>query len=580
MLDVLSVPTSDSLEQWAANIRTMRAELGWPEASATVRVHESGAALAFAAPEDQLYTATEVNEWAWQSLTSEASVANDMAPLAPGHPALWDFKLAALTLHFMARAEQQPTVMALLEAADQHGLPLFRDDENLSIGAGLGSQTWIIEALPEPDKVPWHSLCDIPKALITGSNGKTTTVRLVAAMCASQGLTPGFNCTDGIFVGGECVELGDYSGPGGARTVLRNRRVQSAILEVARGGILRRGLAVRGANVAAVTNISPDHFGEYGVHSLSDLADAKLVVARALGQAGLLVLNADDVTLIAKSKAVTCSLAWFALEHSHPQLMAHRALGGRTCAVVDGRLVMNRDGAAHDLGLIHEMPLTAGGAAHYNIANIAGAVLVASALGVSPSHIAQVLARFGASRHDNPGRLERWTLNELEVLVDYAHNPEGLAGLLAVATQIRHDHHSHQSHQSHQNGRLGLLLGQAGNREEEAIRSLAQTAAGARPDRVVLKDLDSYLRGREPGEVPSILRDELMNQGLPEDRVITILSEVEAVRSLLAWARPGDVLVLPVHTLAAREQVATWLDHLDAQKWVPGNPLMDLQSKE
>ncbi len=158
------------------------------------------------------------------------------------------------------------------------------------------------------EQVPWAELRDVPAAIVTGSNGKTTTVRLLAACARAHGWRDGYNCTDGMFVAGEQIESGDYSGPVGTRTVLRDARVEAAILETARGGILRRGLAADSARVAAViTNVRSDHFGEYGIHDLAGLADVKLVVASAIDDTGLLVLNADDPML--RSRADSISIA-------------------------------------------------------------------------------------------------------------------------------------------------------------------------------------------------------------------------------------------------------------------------------
>jgi len=527
-------------------VRAMMAALGWPEREFAVHRHRSGASLAFAAPEDQLLTATEINEWAWQSIAANA--ADFPPPQAPGHPASWDDDAAERTLRLMARGEANPAAVALMQSAATQHLPFFFDDEGLTIGAGEGSLTWANDALPAD--VPWRDLHDIPTVLVTGSNGKTTTVRLLSAMFEKAGRRSGFNCTDGVFVGNECVASGDYSGPNGARRVLRDRRVQTAVLETARGGILRRGLAVHRADAAIVTNISPDHFGEYGVHDLSDLADAKLVLARAIGDDGVLVLNADDPLLLAKSSALSCPLAWFSLDDAHPRLLAHRREGGATCGVADGVMWLDLHGERHRLGDVDAMPLTMAGSARYNIANIAGAALVAACMDIATQTIAEVLADFGASRQDNPGRLERWQINGASVLLDYAHNPEGLSGLLGVARSVV----------AKTQGRLGLLLGQAGNRDDDAIRELARTAAAARPDFVVLKDLDGYMRGRGIGEVPQILRDALLVNGMADSNLRTILPEVEAAQAMLAWAQPGDVVVLPVHNLAARGVVVAWLD--------------------
>ncbi|MBK8724715.1 MAG: Mur ligase [Holophagaceae bacterium] len=526
----------------------MRRHLGWPAGPIVARSHASGTALAFAAPEDQLYAATEVNEWAWQRALEQTSGALYPRPLAPAHPAVWDEAAAAATLLALAAAEANPGLMVLLREGRRLGLPVLLDDATLTLGAGVRHRSWTMAALPTVEAVPWKGLRGIPIALVTGSNGKTTSVRLLAAMAAAQGWTTGHTCTDGIHVGGELLEAGDYSGPGGARAVLRNARVEAAILETARGGILRRGLAVDRAAVALVTNVTPDHFGEYGIHSVEELADAKLVVARALGPEGLLVLNADDAMLATRGTGLACGLGWFALDDGHPRLAAHRTSGGATCGARLGRLRLHWQGVDHDLGAVAALPLSAGGTAAYNVSNLAGAALAAAGLGIDPLVIGAVLATFGSLRSDNPGRLERWQFGGITVFMDYAHNPEGLEGLLKVATAGRGT------------GRLGLLLGQAGNRGDAAIQELAGSAARFQPDLVVLKDLEGFMRGRAPGEVPSILRAELLRLGQPVDSMRTVLPEAEGARELLEWARPGDTVVLPVHGPAARVRLEADLD--------------------
>ena len=536
----------------------MRARLGWPDEEVCSDRHDSGAVLCFAAPVDQLLAATEVNEWAWLSALGEAALLP--VPLSPAHPSLLDEVSAAATLVSVAAAERQPLQRAIAQAAAQHALPVFEDDDGISVGAGSGSHFWPAgQSLPAAELVPWAALHDIPTLLVTGSNGKTTTVRLVAAICNTAGLAAGFNCTDGVFIAGEQVQRGDYSGPSGARQVLRDTRAQVAVLETARGGILRRGLAVRRANAAIITNLSRDHFGEYGMHDLSRLADAKFVVARALDADATLVLCADDPLLVQKSAGVQARLAWFALDQATVQ--ARIARGETVCAVSDGQLLLwqRRDGSGEarvvdDLGPVASMPLTLQGAARYNIANIAGAALLANVIGIPSPLIAATLSTFGNERSDNPGRLERWKIGGRSILLDYAHNPDGLAGLLAVAGTLRGAH-----------GRLGLLLGQAGNRDDNALAELAAVAASAQPSLIVLKDLDGYMRGRGVGEVPEVLHSLLLQSGIRAECVRTVLTEVEAAQSLVEWAQPGDVVVLPVHNLDARQRVVRWLDELDAE---------------
>src|SRR6202030_2520659 len=177
------------------------------------------------------------------------------------------------------------------DAAAAHGLPHVVDESDLTLGAGAGGRSYALTALPDAADVSWQELRDIPTAIVTGSNGKTTTVRLLAACARAHGWHAGYNCTDGVFLDDEVLATGDYSGPAGARMVMRERRTEAAILETARGGILRRGIAVSQANTALITNVSSDHFGEYGIHDLAGLAEVKLAVAAAVAPDGLLVVR-------------------------------------------------------------------------------------------------------------------------------------------------------------------------------------------------------------------------------------------------------------------------------------------------
>jgi cyanophycin synthetase len=532
------------------------------------RVHASGASLVLAAPVDALFVATEVNEWAlcaalleqdrtrWGHLESALIAAALEDAVDPGAlivPVLEE-RRAFARFERLVQREASPQLRSLLGAARVHGLPHVLDDDALTLGAGAGGRDFALAALPAAAAVPWHELRDIPTAIVTGSNGKTTTVRLLAACTQAHGWPTAYCCTDGVFLAARTLESGDYSGPAGARRVMRERAAQAAIVETARGGILRRGIAVSRAHVALVTNVSADHFGEYGIDDLAGLADVKLSVAGVLTDAGLLVLNADDAQLVAKADGLAqrfgrCPrLGWFALDADLPALRAHRARGGPTCGVRGGRLILNHAGAEHDLGAVAAMPLSVEGSAEYNVANLAGAALAAAQLEVPPALIAGVFARFGASAADNFGRMMRFERDGVLILVDYAHNPDGLRGLLRVAEHLRG-----------QKGRLGMLLGHAGNRLDAEIEALADTAAEFHPALIVVKENEAQLRGRQPGEIPRVIHAALRRAGLPESSLPVRMSELEAVRCALEWAQPGDVLVLPVHSPAARAAVLALL---------------------
>lgn len=553
-LEVLggAIPSDLLLRTWQGHVRTACVFLQWALPEFVIRKHQSGASLVFSAPADQLYAGTEINEWAW--LKTVTCVQENYSPAMPS---LVDDAAALETLKKISVAEANPHLLALISAATSKHLPTFNDDEFFSIGEGQGSQTWLMEALPEVESIDWKKSARIPTALITGSNGKTTTTRLVAAMCREQGWHTGHNCTDGLFLDGVCYEAGDYSGPMGARSILRNRQVQAAILETARGGILRRGLGVQNTNVAAVTNISADHFGEYGIHDLSGLADVKLTVARALNDDGVLVLNADDETLMQKAGRFSCRHAYFSMHENNAYIADLKRHGGIVCELLNGHLYLN----GFDLGAITDMPLSMSGSAQYNVENLAAAACIAFSLGVELPAIKTTALRFGSQNSDNPGRLQRWQVGGASVLIDYAHNPEGLQGFLSIV----------QNQQA--TGRLALLLGQAGNREDADIRALAKVAASFKPDFVVLKDIDGFIRGREPGEVAAILKTALIEHGIPEVCIAIQLDEVEAVRSILAWAKVGDMLALPIHSTNGRAEVEALMQVLVETLWHVGDAL-------
>jgi UDP-N-acetylmuramyl tripeptide synthase len=572
--------------------------------------------LALSAPCDQLFVATEVNEWAlcsallaqdpdrWHDLQEvliRAALEDAEDPQAVVPPVLEE-SAAFARFERLAAAERRPALHPLIQAATARDLQHVLDDDFLSLGAGTGGVDFSVDDLPAVADVAWDPVHDIPTALVTGSNGKTTTVRLLAVCSRAHGWHVTYSSTDGVFFDGEAVATGDYSGPAGGRMAVRDRRAQAAILETARGGILRRGIAVSRAQVALVTNVSSDHFGEYGIFDLDGLAAVKLSVAAVVAPGGLLVLNAGDSLLRAKVSGLTArygrcpALGWFALDADLPHLKDHRSAGGSTCGVRDGRLHAFHDGSEHDLGSVAAMPLTVDSSATYNIANLAGAALAALALGVTPTEIASVFASFGGNASDNLGRMMRFDIDGVQVVLDYAHNADGLRGLLHVADHLRASPATAATAAGTAGtatrstpaaagttattaaapsgtaavdtanggtrtcGRLALLLGHAGNRQNEDIEDLALIAADFKPDLVVVKENEGHLRGREQGEVPRIIRAALLRAGLPESAVPLRMSEVEAARCALDWARPGDVVLLLVHSAAARAEVLAMLE--------------------
>ncbi len=526
-------------DDWRVRLEWLSDSIGWRGVRSCARPHPGGLTLAFTARFDVLFAATAMNEWAWRGAAIAAGAPLEEAALDPDALPL-DPQEAVAKLQRAIAAEANPLLRALVQAARIRGVPVMVDEEEVSCGYGCRSLGWPATFVPPADTVNWDLTGEIPVALVTGSNGKTTTTRLIAAMLREAGHRVGYCCTDGVFIDGEQVAAGDWSGPAGAKRVLRDPYVTAAVLEVARGGLLRRGLVVPRAAVAVVTNIAADHFGEYGIHDVESLARVKLGVAAALGDRGTLVIDRDDPVLTQAADALAPKLA--------------------------GRIETFSSSALPPAPLpsASEMPITADGAAHYNVANAVAAAQAAARLGVPIEAITATLRRFGSDPSDNPGRLMRAEVGGVRVIVDYAHNPHGLSALLGVVRTLA---------DAANGARVLLLLGQAGNRDDEDIRELARVAWSAAPDLLIIKELGTYLRGRAPSEVPAILHDALRAAGAPEDRIETVLEESAAVRRAFAWARTGDLLVLPVHALETRETVLAFIASLARSGWRAGDEI-------
>jgi len=245
--------------------------VGWSDEQTCQWPLSGGISFAFSAPIDALYAASEINEWAWAS--SSAELSGDDGP---------DFDEAVAGFRAAIADEINPPLLLLEKAASDHGVSFLWDDDEVSVGLGKGSTTWPFRQLPNPDELDWREFHDVPVGLVTGTNGKTTISRLSQHILSSCGHRVGLSSTDWIAVNDRIIDRGDWSGPGGARKVLRETDVDVAILETARGGLLRRGLGVNKADAALIANIAEDHLGDFGSHNLQELLDIKWIVSRAV----------------------------------------------------------------------------------------------------------------------------------------------------------------------------------------------------------------------------------------------------------------------------------------------------------
>ena len=514
--------------------RVLDAHVGWQDQQITERGFEGGHNLAISAPMDQLYSAIFAAETAWHF------VAARLLDVPAG-----DFDRMIADLRSVMVREANPALTRLIEAGRKHGVDVLCDDDEVSVGHGAGSVVWPVSDLPEPDEVGWSQLHNVPVALITGTNGKTTTTRLCAAIARAAGRVSGLTSTDFVCVGDEVLDRGDYSGPGGARLLLRDKRLEIAFLEVARGGILRRGLATRAARVAVVTNVAADHLGQYGVNTVEELARAKFAVHRALGADGVLVLNADDSYVVSEAARTRADIWWFSLDPDAAPIRQARE-AGQPCAWADnGGLIFHDGQRAVTIANVRDIPITVSGAAAHNIRNALAAICVSSAIGIAPESIAAGLGSFQSDPKDNPGRFNEFSVNGARVFVDFAHNPHSVAAVVDTVSGIEAK-------------RRFVLLGHAGDRSDQDIRDVTLTALDLKPDYVVAAELEDYLRGRELGEVTRLIETTCKDSGVPGDQIFITGSPSEGVARIVGMLEPGDVALLLV--LSEREKVFALLE--------------------
>ncbi|XYH95883.1 cyanophycin synthetase [Sorangium sp. So ce1128] len=373
----------------------------------------------------------------------------------------------------------------------------------------------------------------VPIVSITGTNGKTTTTRMVGHILGATGATVGMTTTEGIYVGGHCVEAGDTTGPGSARTILFDPTVDVAVLETARGGIVRRGLGYDWSDVAIMTNIGPDHLGQDGIESVEDLLWIKMVVAERVREGGTLVLNAEDPLLAAvpqhrRMAKLSRNIVFFALDPANAVLRAHVAEGGTGYTLRDGAIVELQGAAERHVVEAAEIPATFAGVALFQVANAMAAIAACRAQGMPVETIQRALRTFDACGK-NRGRVNLYQLEDSYVLIDYGHNPGALRATCELAAQW-------------EGRRITGIVSLPGDRSNALLEACACEIAEGGFHRIIAKD-DGDLRGRAPGEVPALVQ-RVVTEVRPGQACQVIPDEHEAVEYALATAEPGEVIVL------------------------------------
>ncbi|ROP33258.1 cyanophycin synthetase [Couchioplanes caeruleus] len=392
----------------------------------------------------------------------------------------------------------------------------------------------------------------IPVAAVTGTNGKTSVARMAAHLLAGAGMQVGLTTTDGVSIDGRGVYRGDATGPRSAQMVLGDPGVQAAVLETARGGMLRRGLGYDWSDVGVVTNITADHFGQDGLESIEDVAHVKALVAERVRDGGTLVLNADDpwVRSLADRPRVRADrkrIVWFGADPRQPVIVSHLGRGGMAYLIQDGWLVQATGARRTPLVRVAEVPGTFGGAAPYAAVNALAAIATARALGAPAGVVAERLADFEPRLH-NPGRGTVLRLGDVSVFVDYAHNPAAIAAVLRTLERL------------YGPDRCVAAVTLPGDRRDDLLAASAQVLADS-VTRAVLYDDEDH-RGREPGEVSALIEREMRGRR-PNLRAVRAEGFRAAVGEALRLAAPGDVV------LVLYEKLAPMLSHLEELGAVP-----------
>jgi cyanophycin synthetase len=400
----------------------------------------------------------------------------------------------------------------------------------------------------------------VPLVAITGTNGKSTTTRLVAHIATEAGMRVGMTNSDGIYVAGELVEAGDWTGFGGAARILAEPDVELAVLETARGGILLRGIGYSANDVGVVTNVSADHLGLQGIDTLDELAETKAAVVRMTKPGGWAVLNADDPRTWAMRRETRAGWYPFSLDPTSVQAEEALDAGGRAAVLERGWLVLRAASRRPvRLARVVELPVALHGLARYNVANALAAAAACDALELPHKAIAAGLRSFAQDTAANPGRLNLFERDETVVLIDFAHNEAGLQGLAAVARGLAGTH------------RVRMAIGTAGDRTDEVLRNLG-TIGGRAADELVICEKVHYLRGRDREELNGLLREGAAEAGY-RGKVPAYPSELAALQELVTRANEGDVVAIMSHV--ERLEIFEWLRSHGFEP-IPSERLRDL----
>ena len=456
-----------------------------------------------------------------------------------------------------------PAIQQIVNAASRRNIPFICLDKKnhiqlgygryqRKIGIGITSDTSTLTVNPAEKNIkliidtlfPPEIKTSIPIIAVTGTNGKTTVCKLIAHALKSIGERVGLTSTTGVEIDGISIVKGDYSGPGGHELVLRDSTVDYAVLETARGGILRRGLIYNECDVGVFLNVGEDHIGNDLIESIEDLGELKATVVKAVKDTGFSILNADDDIVMIYRKEAGGQKILFSINPQNKHIQEHIEKGGVSILALNDKIVIRTKECDEIIADIINVPITFNGTADFNISNTLAAVGVLYSLGIEKKKIRQGIITFYPSIKLNPGRMNIFDFNTFKVILDYGHNKHAMSALSSMLPKLS------------KGRKIGICHG-SGNRTDELLKEFASLIAKAY-DYIIITDLD--IRQRKLGETAEVVRKGILSTGFDEKSIEIILDVHEAIDRAFDIVKDGDIIVIQV------DKIQPVIDHVLSKK--------------